>query len=64
MQKWEVKRYLDNRQIWPWSTECSKVKANRILQKEHIGHKKHPLPTTQEKTLYLDIIIWSIPKTD
>ena len=21
MQKWEVKRYLDNRQLWPWSTE-------------------------------------------
>ena len=24
------------------------------------GHSKHPLPTTQEKTLHLDITRWSI----
>ena len=24
----------------------------------------HPLPTTQEQTLQVDIIIWSIPKSD
>ena len=28
------------------------------------GHNKHPLPTTQEKTLYMDITRWSIPKSD
>ena len=39
-----------NRQIWPWSTECSRAKANRVLPREHTGHSKHPLPTTQEKT--------------
>ena len=39
-----------NRQIWPWSTEWSGAKANRILPREHTGHSKHPLPTTQEKT--------------
>ena len=53
-----------NRQIWPWSTEWSRVKANRILPREHTGHTKHPLPTTQEKTLHMDIIRWSTPKSD
>ena len=27
----------------------------RVLPREHTGHNKHPLPTTQEKTLHLDI---------
>ena len=31
---------------------------------EHTGHSKHPLPTTQEKTLHMDITRWSIPKSD
>ena len=26
------------------------AKANRVLPREHTGHSKHPLPTTQEKT--------------
>ena len=29
--------------------------ANRVLPREHTGHNKHPLPTTQEKTLHMDI---------
>ena len=53
-----------NRQIWPWSTEWSKAKANRVLQRECTGHSKHPLPTTQEKTLHMDITRWSTPKSD
>ena len=28
------------------------------------GHSKHPLPTTQEKTLHVDIIRWSILRSD
>ena len=44
-----------NRQVWPWSTKWSRAKANRVLQKECTGHSKHPLPTTQEKTLHMDI---------
>ena len=28
------------------------AKANRVLPKEHTGHSKHPLPTTQEKTTH------------
>jgi len=27
-------------------------KANKVLPREHTGHSKHPLPTTQEKTLH------------
>ena len=27
-------------------------------------HSKHPLPTTQEKTLHMDITRWSIPKSN
>ena len=39
-------------------------KANRILPREHTGHSKHPLPTTEEKTLHMDITRWSTPKSD
>ena len=46
-----------NRQIWPWSTEWSRAKVNRFFPWESTGHSKHPLPTTQEKTLH-------IPKSD
>ena len=53
-----------NSQIWPWSTEWGRAKANRVLPREHTGHSKHPLTTTQEKTLYMDITRWSIPKSD
>ena len=34
------------------------------IPREHTGHSKHPLPTTQEKTLHMDITRWSIPKSD
>ena len=37
-----------NRQIWPWSTEWNRAKANRVLPREHTGHSKHPLSTTQD----------------
>ena len=53
-----------NRQIWPWSTEWSRAKANRVLPREHTAHSKHPLPTTQEKTLHMDITRWSTLKSD
>jgi len=44
-----------NRQIWPWSTEWSRAKTNRVLPRECTGQSKHPLPTTQEMTLHMDI---------
>ena len=53
-----------NRQIWPWNTEWSRAKTNRVLPRKCTGHSKHPLPTTQEKTLQLDITKWSSPKSD
>ena len=45
-------------------TKWSRAKANRVLPRKHIGHIKHPLPTTQEKILHMDITRWSIPKSD
>ena len=38
--------------------------ANRVLPREHTGHSKHPLPKRQKKMLYMDIIRWSIQKSD
>ena len=35
-----------------------------VLPRECIGHSKHALPTTQEKTLHMDITRWSTPKSD
>ena len=40
-----------NRQIWS---------RNQMNQ----GKSKHPLPTTQEMTLHMDITRWLIPKSD
>ena len=31
-----------------------------VLSREHTGHSKHLLPTTQEKTLHMDNTRWSI----
>ena len=53
-----------NSQIWPWNTERSRAKTNRVLPRKCSGHSKHPLPTTQEKTLHMDITRWSTPKSD
>ena len=38
--------------------------GQRVLPRECTGHSKHPLPTTQEKTLHRDITRWSIVKSD
>ena len=51
-----MKSNWNNRQIWPWSTKLSRAKANRVLPREHTGHSKHPLPTTQER-----LYIWTSP---
>ena len=36
----------------------------KILPRERTSHSRHPLPTTQEKTLHMDITRWSTPKSD
>ena len=53
-----------NRQAWPGGTKWSRAKANSVLPREHTGHSKHPLSTTQETTLPMDITRWSTPKSD
>ena len=50
--------------IGKFGLELSRAKANRVLPRECTGHSKYPLPTTQEKTLHLDITRWSAPKSD
>ena len=42
----------------------SRAKTNRVFPRKCTGHSKHPLPTTQEKTLHMDITRWSTPKSD
>ena len=54
----------NNRQVWPWNTKRSRAKANRVFPREHTGHSKRPLPTTQGMTLHMDITRWSILKSD
>ena len=53
-----------NRQLWLGSTKWSRSKVNRVLRRECTGHSKYPLPTTEEKTLHMDITRWSILKLD
>ena len=36
----------------------------KFLPRERTGHSKHPLPTTEKKTLHMDITRWSTPKSD
>ena len=35
-----------------------------VLPREHTGYSKHLLPTTQEKTLRMDITRWPRQKSD
>ena len=39
-------------------------RLTEFLPRERTGHSKYPLPTTQEKTLHMDITRWSTPKSD
>ena len=50
--------------VWLWCSKWSTAKANRVLSREHTDHSKHPLLTTQEKTLHMDITRWSTLKWD
>ena len=64
MQKWEVKKHLEQQANLALEYRMKQAKANRVLPRECTGHSKHPLPTTQEKTLHMDITGWSILKSD
>ena len=48
-----------NRQIWPWNTEWSRAKANRVLPRKCTGHNKHPLPRSKRL-----LISWLQSPTD
>ena len=64
MQKYEVKKHLEKQENLALEYRMKKGKANKVLPRECIGHTKYPLPTTQEKTLHMDITRWSTPKSD
>ena len=55
MQSRKSRNTWSNRQIWPWNMEWSRAKTNRVLPRKCSGHSKRPLPTTQGKTLHMDI---------
>ena len=40
------------------------AKANGVSPREYTGQSKHPLSTTQEMTLHMNIIRWSVSKSD
>ena len=40
------------------------MRNGAVLPRKCTDHNKHPLPTTQEKTLYMDITRWSTLKSD
>ena len=63
MQKWKSGDTWSNKQVWLWSTKWSRAKANSFAR-EITGHSRHPLPTTQEMTLHMDITRWLIPKSN
>ena len=41
-----------NRQIWPWNTDWSRAKANRVLPREHTDHNKHSSNNTREDSTH------------
>ena len=55
----KLRNTWSNRQIWPWNAEWSRAKTNTVLPRKSTGHSRHPLPTTQEKTLHMNFTRWS-----
>ena len=62
MQNWESRNTWDKANL-ALDMEWSRANANRVLPRECTGYSKHPLPTTQEKTLHMDITRWSTMKS-
>ena len=63
--------------IWVWNAKLGSqetagitgkfglgVQNEAVLPRECTGHSKYPHPTTQEKTLHVDITRWSTLKSD
>ena len=64
MQKWKVKRNLEWQASLALSTKWSKAKVNIVFPSEDTSHSRHPLPTKWEVTLHVDVVRWSILKSD
>ena len=47
------KKYQNFTQISSRKLKKEYAQFNRVLPRERTGHSKHPLPTTQEKTLHI-----------
>ena len=45
----------NNRQIWTRITKWSRAKTIRVFPRQSTHHSRHHLPTTQEKTLLMNI---------
>ena len=57
--EWKSKKSRNTfsyRHIWPWSTEWSRAKANRVLPRECTDHSKHAFPTTKRR-----LYTWTSP---
>ena len=52
-----------NRQIWPWNTDWSRAKANRVY-KENALVIANTLFQQHKTRLHMDITRWSKPKSD
>ena len=63
MRKWEVKKPGVTGKFG-LRVQIEAGQRLTVLLREHTGHSKHPLPTTQEKTLHMDITRWPTPKSD
>ena len=63
MQKYGVKKYLSNSQFGLGVQNEARQRLT-VFPRERTGHSKHPLSTTQEKTLHMDITRWSTLKSD
>ena len=50
-----VKKHLGKQANLALEYGMKQGNTNRVLPREHTGHRKHPLPTRQEKTLHMDI---------
>ena len=48
--------YLEQQASLVLECKMKQGKTNRVLPREHTGHSKHSLPTTQETTLHMDTL--------
>ena len=64
MQKKEVKKTPGVTSKFGLGIQNEAGQRQRVLPRERTDNSKHPLLTTQEKTLHMEITRWSTPKSD